>query len=78
MENQRKSLGTARRKGRKRDETALKNVVSLRISDQEKLVLEKITASTRKNVSEIVREAIEFWLAKRKKVLPRVAIPVLT
>lgn len=53
---------------RRRDDSALTNVVSLRISDQEKRVLEKITKSSSKNVSEIVREAIDFWLAKRKKL----------
>ncbi|GAB7026042.1 ribbon-helix-helix protein, CopG family [Geotalea toluenoxydans] len=53
---------------RRRDDSALTNVVSLRISDQEKRVLEKITRSSSKNVSEIVREAIDFWLAKRKKL----------
>ncbi|ACM21194.1 transcriptional repressor, HgtR-related [Geotalea daltonii FRC-32] len=53
---------------RRRDDSALTNVVSLRISDQEKRVLEKITRSSSKNVSEIVREAIELWLAKRKKL----------
>lgn len=54
-------------KTRRRDEHALTNVVSLRISDQEKQLLERITKSTSKNVSEIVREAIEFWLAKRQR-----------
>lgn len=53
---------------RRRDETSLTNVVSLRISDQEKRVLERITKSSSKNVSEVVREAIEFWLARRKKL----------
>ncbi|RNC65594.1 MAG: ribbon-helix-helix protein, CopG family [Desulfuromonadales bacterium] len=53
---------------RRRDENALINVVSLRISDQEKRELEKITKSSAKNISEIVREAIEFWIAKRKRL----------
>ena len=53
---------------RRRDDTVLTNVVSLRISDQEKRVLEKITKSTSKNVSEVVREAIEYWLAKRRSL----------
>lgn len=54
-------------RNRRRDEHALTNVVSLRISDQEKRILERITRSTSKNVSELVREAIDFWLAKRQK-----------
>jgi hypothetical protein len=53
---------------RRRDESALTNVVSLRISDQEKRELEKITKSSARNISEIVREAIEFWIAKRKRL----------
>ena len=52
---------------RRKDADALSNVVSLRISDQEKRELEKITKSSSKNVSEIVREAIEFWISRRKR-----------
>lgn len=52
---------------RRKDEDVLSNVVSLRISDQEKRELEKITKSSSKNVSEIVREAIEFWISRRKR-----------
>jgi predicted DNA-binding protein len=43
-------------------------VVSLRISDQEKRELEKISKSSAKKISEIAREAIEFWIAKRKRL----------
>jgi len=57
-----------RRSKRRKDEYALSNVVSLRISDQEKRELEKITKSSSKNVSEIVREAIEFWMSQRKRL----------
>lgn len=42
----------------------LKNVVSLRVSDQEKRLLERLTRATSQNVSDLVREAIGFWLAK--------------
>ncbi len=52
---------------RRKDADALSNVVSLRISDQEKRELEKITKSSSKNVSEIVREAIELWISRRKR-----------
>lgn len=51
---------------RRKDENVLCNVVSLRISDQEKRELEKITQSSAQSVSEVVREAIEFWLSRRK------------
>lgn len=52
---------------RRKDADALSNVVSLRISDQEKRELVKITKSSSKNVSEIVREAIELWISRRKR-----------
>lgn len=54
---------------RRKDENVLNNVVSLRISDREKRELENITKYSSKNVSEIVREAIEFWIASRKRCL---------
>lgn len=57
-----------KRSKRRKDEYALSNVVSLRISDQEKRELEKITKSSSKNVSEVVREAIEFWMSRRKRL----------
>jgi len=67
--HQKQDRGEARKKLRRRkDDTILTNVVSLRISDQEKRVLEKITKSTSKNVSEVVREAIEYWLAQRRRL----------
>ena len=55
---------------RKKDDKTLKNVVSLRISDQEKRLLEKITDSSSQSVSEIIREAIGFWLARRRNYIP--------
>lgn len=67
--HQKQYRGEAKQKvKRRRDESALTNVVSLRISDQEKRELEKITKSSARNISEIVREAIEFWIAKRKRL----------
>ncbi len=69
MHHQRQYRGEAKQRAkRRRDESALTNVVSLRISDQEKRELEKITKSSARNISEIVREAIEFWIAKRKRL----------
>jgi uncharacterized protein (DUF1778 family) len=66
---QNQSAEKAKRKSRKKDQDALKNVVSLRISDQEKEVLDQCTKATRKNVSDVVREAIELWLTKHKPLL---------
>jgi hypothetical protein len=58
----------AKRKSRKKDQNTLNNVVSLRISDKEKRTLERITQSTRMNVSDLVREAIDFWLTRRRRL----------
>jgi hypothetical protein len=53
---------------RRRDEHALKNVISLRISDEEKNALDKLTKSTSKSITEIMREAIDLWSFKRRKL----------
>jgi len=45
---------------RRRDHHALKNVVSLRISDNELLLLQRIRAATAKSASEVMREAFEI------------------
>lgn len=67
--HQKQYRGEPKKKFRRRkDADVLHNVVSLRISDQEKYELEKITKTSSKSVSEIVREAIECWLAKRKRL----------
>ena len=57
----------AKRKNAKKKEPILKNVVSLRVSDQEKRLLDRLTAATSKNVSDLVREALGFWLAKGRR-----------
>ena len=63
------SSETGKRKSRKRnDNIVLKNVVSLRVSDQEKEVIEKITRTSSRNVSEVVREALELWLSRHRKL----------
>ena len=46
----------------------LQNVISLRISDDEKKTLEKLTKTTSKSVTEIMREAIDLWRAKQRKL----------
>jgi len=46
----------------------LQNVISLRISDDEKKALEKLTKSTSKSISDIMREAIDLWSSKRRKL----------
>ena len=67
MHHQKQYRGETKKKFKwRKDEDVLHNVVSLRISDQEKHELEKITKSSSKSVSEIVREAIEFWITSAK------------
>ncbi|NTV50244.1 MAG: ribbon-helix-helix protein, CopG family [Geobacteraceae bacterium] len=46
----------------------LQNVISLRINDDEKRALEKLTKSTSKSITEIMREAIDLWSTKRRKL----------
>lgn len=59
-------IAVKRKTARKKVAPVLKNVVSLRVSDQEKLVLERLTEATSQNVSDLVREALGFWLSKRQ------------
>ena len=57
---------SARKKKKEVDQ--LQNVISLRINDEEKKALEKLTKSTSKSISEIMREAIDLWSSKRRKL----------
>lgn len=59
---------TKKKVKRRKDEDVLNNIVSLRISDQEKRVIEKITKSSSKSVSEVMREAMDYWLSSRKRL----------
>jgi len=54
---------------KKKDRTdQVQNVISLRINDEEKKALEKLTKATSKSISEIMREAIDLWTSKRRKL----------
>ncbi len=65
-----KLSGEPRRKvKRRRDEHVLCNIVSLRISDQEKQFIEKVTRDSSRSVSDVVREAIEFWMERKSYCL---------
>ena len=46
---------------RRRDNHALRNVVSLRISDDELQLLQRIRAATSKSASDIMRDAFELF-----------------
>ena len=53
---------------KKKDRTdQVQNVISLRINDEEKKALEKLTKSTSKSISDIMREAIDLWTSQRRK-----------
>lgn len=67
-EQNRRSEAPKRRAGKRREKTILKNIISLRVSDREKKVLEKITESSSMSVSDVVREAIGYWLSRRQRL----------
>lgn len=46
----------------------LHNVISLRINDAEKESLENLARTTSKNISDILREAIDMWSSKRSNL----------
>lgn len=52
----------------KKETEQLQNVISLRISDEEKKTLEKMIKTTSKSISEIMREAIDLWRSKQRKL----------
>lgn len=54
-------------KKKKTKQEHLQNIISLRINDDEKKTLEKLTKSTSKSISDIMREAIQQWSANRRK-----------
>ncbi len=47
-------------------------VISLRIDDQEKKMLETLARSTARSVSEIMREAMDSWKTNRQRLCPDV------
>ena len=55
-------------KKKKSGKEQLQNVISLHINDDEKRMLEKLTKTTSKSVTEIMREAIDLWSSKRRKL----------
>ena len=57
----------ASRQKRKESEQ-VQNVISLRINDDEKKALEKLTKTTSKSISDIMREAIDMWRYKQRKL----------
>lgn len=52
----------------KKDSELLQNVISLRINDDEKKTLQKLIKTTSKSISEIMREAIDLWSSRQRKL----------
>ena len=53
---------------RRRDEHALKNVISLRISDEEMETLALVSRNSAKSISDIMREAFKAWQASQRRL----------
>lgn len=64
----RKSLEKELKRPRRLTEKPLDNVISMRISDQEKRILERLIKRTSKNASEIMREALNHWISARNRL----------
>lgn len=47
------------------------HVISLRMNDQERELLEQVSRKKAKNVSAVVREALEQWLAREQRMARR-------
>ncbi|NVN92145.1 MAG: ribbon-helix-helix protein, CopG family [Desulfuromonadales bacterium] len=61
-----KEIKSTRSKKSKKDH--LQNIISLRINDKQKITLEKLSKATSKSISDIMREAVNLWSAKRRKL----------
>jgi len=70
MTYKKKSFPRGQRKSLKKEngKMPLQNVVSFKINDQEKKLLENLTQSTSKSVSDIMREALNVWKSKRARL----------
>jgi len=69
MHNSKKQYRNEPRKSEpKKRKTLLENVISLRISDQERKTLEKLTSKTSKSITDIMREALDLWRSKRRNL----------
>ena len=53
---------------RRDNDSGLKNIVSLRVSDEEMAVLARISTATSKSISDIMREALKGWQANRRRL----------
>lgn len=58
------------KKGKGSTRSGLKSIVSLRVSDDEKKVLETVAEGSGKTVSQMLRSALILWLRHRHGGLP--------
>ncbi len=61
-----KEVKTTRPKRQKKEH--LQNIISLRINDKQRITLEKLSKATSKSISDIIREAVNSWSARRRKL----------
>lgn len=61
-----KNCSRNEKKPRRGLDTRLANVISIRISDQEKRNLERIIKCSSKSVSQVMREALELWSYRQR------------
>lgn len=61
-----KEVKATRVKKQKREH--LQNIISLRINDKQRITLEKLSKATSKSISDIIREAVNSWSARRRKL----------
>lgn len=66
MPHTRKHCAKEDKQLRKRQVKKLDNVISVRISDHEKHLLQRIIKRTSKNASDIMREAILLWSSRQR------------
>jgi hypothetical protein len=66
MRYTRKHLAQESKRSNRKEDTLIQNLISLRISDREKRILEKLTRSTSMSISDIIREAMFFGLIRRR------------
>ena len=54
-------------KNKRKEKEQRQNVISMRINDDERKTLEKMSKTTSKSISEIMREAIDLWKSDQRK-----------
>jgi hypothetical protein len=64
----RKNCAKEIKKPRRQQDKKLDNVISVRLSDQEKHVLQRIIKRTSKNASDIMREAVLLWSSRQRSL----------